>query len=496
MPRVLIGGVVAAVIGILTATVYFVTTSTLEDRIRREVKDQVTRAQNLLTQQASLQALDLLKSVEELARDQTFVRAVEEPNTRMAARRFVSFRTDLASDEPRPDILALVDKKGQVVVLFSGDNELEKPIPDLYMKDGALKYRAIDLALKSDPAKRQVISEVWDYETSGPMNAAVAPVIDNDFGEIEGAVIMAYSVTATQAAEVRDLLGADVAYFYGNRIYATSFHASGGVESEKQQALRAPLIEQGLAKAALDSEGGFSPVVTFQLFGEEYVATALRLQRFYRRPLPDNYPPIVTGAMVFRSVTKALEPVANVKLAILLLGVGALLVALVSMVVTAKTILGPLDEVEVGISEIINGNIDKTFQPVGSDLDGLANALNVMLARLLGRPEPGEEEFDEEGNIIRGNPVQFDPEGLSPKDAEAVRLAQEPEDAYYQRIFDEYVQARRTLGESSEGITRESFAAKLRLNESTLKEKYQCRAVRFKVVTKDEKVTLKPVPIV
>ena len=30
-----------------------------------------------------------------------------------------------------------------------------------------------------------------------------------------------------------------------------------------------------------------------------------------------------------------------------------------------------------------------------ADFDGLANALNVMMSRLTGRPEPGEE--DEEG---------------------------------------------------------------------------------------------------
>jgi hypothetical protein len=36
----------------------------------------------------------------------------------------------------------------------------------------------------------------------------------------------------------------------------------------------------------------------------------------------------------------------------------------------------------------------------------------------------------------------------------------------------------------------------VRQNEATLRSKYQSRAVRFKVVTKDGKVTLKPVPIV
>jgi hypothetical protein len=46
----------------------------------------------------------------------------------------------------------------------------------------------------------------------------------------------------------------------------------------------------------------------------------------------------------------------TVKLAIALFGFAALVVALVAMVATAKSILGPLDEIEVGINEIINND--------------------------------------------------------------------------------------------------------------------------------------------
>jgi hypothetical protein len=119
-----------------------------------------------------------------------------------------------------------------------------------------------------------------------------------------------------------------------------------------------------------------------------------------------------------------------------------------------------------------------------------------MLARLLGRPEPGEEEYDEDGNVIRAGALRVDTEGLSEKDAEAVKLAAEGEPAYLHRVYDEYVAARTASGEGTQGVDYEGFVAKLRQNESVLLAKYQCRAVRFKVVTQDGKVTLKPVPIV
>ncbi len=498
MSRVLISGIVAVVIAVLTLGAYVVTTSSLEGRIRADVKRRVARGQALLGKTAELEGLGLLKRAEALASDPLFANAIgagqgASANPELAERGFKRFRAKQATGEVLPDVLALVDAKGMVVALMLGDKEVVNPIQDLYIREGKAKYRAIELALQAPPEKRQIVSEIWDYETIGPMKAAVAPVVDTDVGETVGVVIIAYAITAGEAAKQRDLLGAEVAYFQGDRIYATSFGGEKG--SDKRSALAKPLFERGLAKQALESEGGFADLVTIELDGDEYVATAGRLPRYSTQGFPKDYPAVASGALVAMSVADALAPLGTVKLSILLVGFGVMIVALLSIFVTAKRILGPLDEIEVGINEIINGNIDRTFRPVGSDLDGLANALNVMLARLLGRPEPGEEQYDEDGNIIQPAALAFDTEGLSPKDQEAVQLAREPEESYYRRVYDEYVAARRDNGENVEGVSYESFVAKLRLNEANLKTKYESSAVRFKVVTKDGKVTLKPVPI-
>lgn len=496
MSRAVIGGVVAVVIAALTAAAYFVTTSSLEDRIRKDVKRRVARSQSLLDQTAKLEALGLQKRAEALASDPQFSQALtgeSGPDPALAERGFKRFRAKIPAGDALPDVLALTDKQGLIVALLSGDKEVVNPIKDQYIKDGKLKYQAIELALASVANKRQIISEIWDYETIGPMKAAVAPIVDIDMGETVGAVIVAYSISADEASRQRDLLGTEVAYFYNQSVYATSF--GGSKDSDKRSALQSPLFEGGLARQALDSKEGFADLVTIELDGEEYIATAGRLPRFSTQGFPPNYAGMTAGTMVAMSVNESLAPLSTVKMAILLVGIGVLIIALLGMFVTAKRLLGPLDEIEVGINEIINGNIDRTFRPVGSDLDGLANALNVMLARLLGRPEPGEEEYDEDGNIVQPGALSFDTEGLSPKDQEAVKLAQEPEDSYYRRIYDEYVAAKRDTGESVEGVSFESFVAKLRLNEANLRTKYESRAVRFKVVTNDGKVTLKPVPI-
>jgi hypothetical protein len=186
-----------------------------------------------------------------------------------------------------------------------------------------------------------------------------------------------------------------------------------------------------------------------------------------------------------------------VKLFIGLLGGGALAMALLGLYLSHRRLLAQVDQIELGVTDIINGNVDRTFRPVGLELDGLANALNVMLARLLGRPEPGEEEVDDEGNPIMQGRVEFedgDGSASASADPDLAALAQESEPDYYKRVYTEYLAARRATGNPDE-VSFENFIAKLKVNEGKLRAQYQCRAVRFRLVVNDGKVTLKPVPI-
>ena len=96
------------------------------------------------------------------------------------------------------------------------------------------------------------------------------------------------------------------------------------------------------------------------------------------------------------SLSDATLAVQDVGFKIIGFGLIAILVALGAAVLTAKRFIGPLDKIELGVAEIINGNIDYTFKPVGPDFEGLSNGLNVMLARLLGREEPNEDAVEEE----------------------------------------------------------------------------------------------------
>lgn len=496
MSRAMIGGAVAVVIAVLTAVSYFMTTSNFESQVRKDAEHRVVKADELLRQNARLKSLDLLKKAEAFAQNDALLAALKESGDareRAADRVFQTYITKLPPDQ-KPDFLALVDANGDLVALL----DVSRPAPDSWKncagggECGADKliYPALTLAL----AERQITSDIWHYQQlKALMEVGVAPIID-DVDEVAGAVVIAYSLTTEAAQRQSGLLGLEVAYVYDDQVFATSFRTDNDKEDVgKKDQLGKKLADNDLVAKALS--GGEAPVVSMTI-GDEYLATAGRLPRFSSKQLPSTYPEPMAGAVVLMSVTAAREPFSGVGITILVLGLGAIVVALLAMMLTARSILHPIDEIEVGVNDIINGNIDRTFEPVGSDLDGLANALNVMLARLLGRPEPGEEEYDEAGNLIGAANMDFDTENMSEKDAEAVKLAAEPEQQYYQRLFDEYLAARQQVGESTDSIQFEAFKAKMRLTEGNLKKKKGYRAVRFKVIVQDNKVILKPVPIV
>ncbi len=499
MSRSVIAAVLAAFIAVLTVAAYFVTTSKLEGRIYKDVEQRVAKSQELLIQNSSLEMLRLLKHAEAMALDPKLREALGNsgaedteatpPNPVLAEDVFKKFRASLKQEEAQPDIMAMTDDEGKLIALMSGGTPVTSPVPDSYLKGGKIKYPALEASIEN----QITTSEIWDYEGSGAMKVTVAPILGDGISTTLGTVLVAYAITAPEAMKQHKLLGAHVVYFYGESIHATSFESA----KEQQAPLGKALFEGGLAKAALDSDKGLGPIKSVSYNGDEYLATSGRLPRYSSKALATDYPSDEAGAMVLISLSAATSSVGAAGFTILLVGLIGILMVFVAISLTSKRILHPLEEIEIGVNDIINGNLDRTFEPVGSDLDGLANALNVMLARLLGRPEPGEEEFDEDGNIIR-NEVQLprvhQSGRIDLKQAEAEALAAEPVATYLHRIHGEFVAASAAIGDNTPS-SFDDFVKSLQENEGVLKQKYSAREVRFKVVSEGGKVTLKPLPI-
>jgi len=495
MSRTVIAAVVAAVIAALTAIAYFVTSTSLNERAKKDADAQLTRAYQVVQQLNQLKGIDVANKAERLAARAEFVKAVktdsEAERSTQARIGFQKFTSDEKQGDVKPDIIALVDASGNVLAMHEVSS-----VPPKYLKDekGESVLPALNVAL----GKKVIISDIWMKDDKGMMKVGVAPIIDPDAPvnpkdiegvSIIGAIVVAYSQTAKETQKDRALLGTDIAYYDGPRVVASSFTRGTTTEEDtaKAKALTDLLKDKKIGNDATKQR--------ITIGNDDYLAAGVKMPRSATRSLPPGYPAMTAGAIVLAPIGEVGNTGGTVKLFILLLGGGALAIALLGLYLSHRRLVAQVDQVEQGVTEIINGNLDRTFQPVGPELDGLSNGLNVMLARLLGRPEPGEEEFDEEGNPIMQGRVEFEEGEDKPAvDPDIAALAQESEPDYYKRVFTEYVSARKATGNPDE-VSFENFIAKLKVNEGKLKAQYQCHRVRFRVVTKDGKVSLKPVPI-
>jgi type II secretory pathway pseudopilin PulG len=498
MSRTIIAAFVALVIAALTAVAFVVTSTSYSNKVRNDAEGQLRRSYQVVQQLAQLEAIDVANKAERLAADKAFVNALKSESASEKANQsrlgFTKFTSNEKEGDIKPDIIALVDASGNLVAM----NDMSSVVAKQWQKPDKPNETVIP-ALNVVLGNRVIISDIWN-DRGRMMKIGVAPVIDQDAPVpandpdgvvIIGAIVVAYSQTAQMAQLDKRLLGTEIAYYDGGKVVASSF--TKGTGNEEDTAKVAQLTE--LVKSGKVKEGAGQ--VKVMIDGLPYYAAAVPMPRSTTnaRRMPKDYPAMSAGAMVLAAAADSANTAGTIKMFIILLGLGALAIAMLGLYLTHRRLITQVDQIELGVTDIINGNVDRTFRPVGAELDGLANGLNVMLARLLGRPEPGEEEFDDEGNPIIPGRVDFEEGEEKPAvDPDLANLAKESEPDYYKRVFTEYVAARKAAG-SPDDVSFENFIAKLKVNEGKLKAQYNCRAVRFRVVSKDNKVSLKPVPI-
>jgi hypothetical protein len=476
MFRARIGLAAAAVVAALTVLVAMLTGSSVGGTITQQVRQTCERAQAAFPDLDMLRGIELTTATARMAREDEFADALAKPSTdevRKAAFVAVSARNARLEQEGRKaDLIAVVGANGHVLVRDLNINAL-------YDEDFKSRYPSVQKALDGVANK-----DLWQFE--GRMYRVGSAPIRSRSGQIAGALVVAYVGSADDAARDRDRLGAEVAYFLDGKVQASSFKKQGG-ESAEEKALAGQLFDgPKLADPAL--AGDLGKPFNIKLGGEEYLGAV--------GPLRGNLTKSKTGFVVLSSLTAARAPFSGLQMWIVLLGLVSLLAAIGAAVLTSLRFIKPLDHIETGVAEVINGNRDYQFESESPDFEGLANGLNVMMARLLGRPDPTDD--DTGGHEKWSADVAVDESAsttgpqLSPENA---ALATESEEAYLSRLWNEWITARNQTGEGVEGMTPEAFVAKLRSNEAALKAKHKCRMVRFKVVVKNNQTTLKPVPI-
>jgi hypothetical protein len=165
----------------------------------------------------------------------------------------------------------------------------------------------------------------------------------------------------------------------------------------------------------------------------------------------------------------------------------------------------PINTLEEGLLAILNGQADKRFELDHAELGGLAFRIDQLLNQLMGVEE---DTTDAEGRVsMSPSAANFNdalavddkrmtqPAGEMTMDPDAIRrLASEPPTQYYARIYREYVTAKKAIGESTDHITEQAFAARIQGMETDAAQKYG-RPVRYQVQARNKEVVLLAVPL-
>src|SRR5579862_8022883 len=105
MSRTVIATVVAAVIVALTVVAFFVTSTSIDDKVRKDADSRLARAFQVADQLNQLRAIDIQNKAENLAGDPSFVQALRQGNDMYARDGFTKFTAGLKAEDPKPDMI-------------------------------------------------------------------------------------------------------------------------------------------------------------------------------------------------------------------------------------------------------------------------------------------------------------------------------------------------------------------------------------------------------
>lgn len=164
----------------------------------------------------------------------------------------------------------------------------------------------------------------------------------------------------------------------------------------------------------------------------------------------------------------------------------------------------PIAALEEGLLMILNGQTDKRFELDHAELGGLAFRIDQLLNQLMGVEE---DNTDDEGRVSKaptaanfGDALSVDKSGQhgahggGGADVDPGRLAAEPSEAYYARLYREYINAKRALGEQVDHITDAAFKSRIQGMEQDASSKHG-RPVRYHVQSNGREVVLLAVPL-
>lgn len=375
-----------------------------------------------------------------------------------------------------PTLVLLVDEQGVALGRNGSGLMRGEKISDVYP------------SLAQSLATGNTVSDLWiNPQRQEQMFVSIAPV-RGDQGAILGAVVVGVPLNDERLQRTSDLTSGNGLLFSVVRENGLDVVARGG-PMPGGDAL-AEIIGPKLLPAAQSALRGRN-VVTGDVHGGDSVFAVSPLDGFSSGQV------VIIATMpisLVPSVTGLLAPL-----------VGAIALGII-LVIVAGWLLGnyitqPVSELEDGLLAVINGNQTLRFQIEHPELGGLVFRINSLLNALMGVPE---DNTDEQGRPSVSPNAQHFQEALSVDESSVTNpqvspeviamLSKESVNAYYARVYRDYVAAKQQLGDPVEGISFEGFIANIRSSEQEIAAKHG-RPVRYLVEVRGNSVVLIAVPM-
>lgn len=481
--KIIAGNLVAVlVVGLVS---YLVVSSQLQGKLLSELNAEVATDSALFERTWRLSGLEFVARVDELAGEDASHRvflALDENGRRNSANQRADRVAGLFERHKReaPEVVAVTDADGRIIARNQNVNRMhgDDLKPQLRTLAGVLE--------RGRPAL-----DVWSFRQGQPklLQTAIAPIRDVD-GTIVGSLIVGYDMSNGMASRAGQLLGRDVVFFTEGAVYSSS------LDGTNLAALDEALFTQHRAATASALAGGdASDVWAAEIGAREYLGVTGAL-------------PLAASTQVAYAVladrTAALATASPVTTILVMTAIGLLLVLVYGFMI-GTSLIKPIEQMEEGVLAVINGRTDLRLDIESAELGGLAYRINQLLNVFTGTPEEDsdgrvssapEAAWASDAGSTPSAPVRAAEANAEDEDpALAAKLAEEAEDAYYERIFQEYVAAKEAQGENVSSITKERFVQRLQANEQSLLKKHGCRMVRFQVQVRGAQVNLRPVII-
>jgi hypothetical protein len=342
-------------------------------------------------------------------------------------------------------------------------------------------------SIKASIAQGVTASDVWaDAKTADLMVVSSAPVRDDD-RRVLGLLIIGTPLNDERLQKTSELTSGRALILGIPSGQNLDIKAKSGGELGPVVAAvgQSPLKEAALATVG-SGHGALLPGGP-----PEYIFTAAPLSGYGdgRRAVLISAAP----SSLIESLNGLLWPLfAVTALGILLVCVGGFLIG--------NYMSRPVEQLEEGLLAILNGRTDLRFEIEHAELGGLVFRLNSLLNQLMGVQE---DTTDDEGRPSRPAAASDFSDALAvdersvqapTADAFAAALRAEPADSYYRRLFNEYINAKRSIGDPVEHITEASFVGRIQTSETEMREKHG-KTVRYRVEVRGKEVVLIVVPL-